>query len=422
MKTPIRLLPLLLLLAAAGAASAQTPELDIRANLDRAGANYYAYEFTRPALTPAPEGYKPFYISHYGRHGCRFLSHDSFKYPVGKLRLMEEKGLLNERGKKLLQQVEELYSMTEGHWGDLTPRGEQEHAAIAREMADRFPGVFDGEPRIRARSSYADRCLRSMDAFTTALSEWNPRAKIDKDGGKQYRYYLNDLGKEVAFPANDMVDSLKKAWLDIHAFLSPLVTDCDAAAKLLGRPDRFEWELGEICLITQCMPTSLDMVGFIPFDELMKLWRLKNILLWYRHGLSPDYGSRRVPAARNLALDFVHKADSVILAGDATAHYAADVRFGHDSALLAFMCYLGAAGFNKTLSVEETDIWHSYENIGMASNFQLVFFRDPAGRILVQGIYNSREITFPALGNGPFYPWKQFRDYLLSRENYPFTD
>ena len=29
------------------------------------------YRFDAPALTPAPKGYTPFYISHYGRHGSR---------------------------------------------------------------------------------------------------------------------------------------------------------------------------------------------------------------------------------------------------------------------------------------------------------------------------------------------------------------
>ena len=56
----------------------------------------------------------------------------------------------------------------------------------------------------------------------------------------------------------------------------------------------------------------------------------------------------------------------------------------------------------------------------MAANFQLVFYRDPVGRILVQGILNGRETCFPALGPGPFYPWAQFRNYVLGRETFPF--
>ena len=413
-KAILLLLSAIVVLAAAG----QTPESDLRADPNRAGANYHAYEFGDYPLTPAPEGFKPFYISHYGRHGSRYLTHDAFNYPVSKLRLMQEKGLLNEKGKELLRQAEKLFRMTEGHWGELTPRGEKEHAGIALEMAERFPEIFDGTPTIRARSSYVERCMRSMDSFTDALVRKNPRSVIDKDGGKQYRYYLNDLGKEVAFAANDMADSLKKAWLNPEAVLSPLVTDCKAALALMSKPHKFVSDLGEICLIAQCMPLSVDMTGFIPFEELYKFWKIRNFQMWYRHGISPDFGAKRVPLARNLALDFIHKADSVIRSGN----IAADVRFGHDSALLPLMCYLGAAGHDKMLSLEETDRWHSYSNLTMAANFQLVFYRDPVGRILVQGILNSRETTFPALGPGPFYPWAQFRNHVLERENYPFTE
>lgn len=400
------------------AAAAQTPEADIRADLNRAGANYHAYEFGDYPLTPAPEGYKPFYISHYGRHGSRYLTHDAFKYPVSKLKLMKKDGLLTEKGKELLRQAEKLYRMTEDHWGELTPLGAREHRGIALEMAERFPEIFDGTPTVRARSSYVDRCMRSMDSFTDALVARNPGTVIDKDGGKQYRYYLNDLGKEVAYPANAMADSLREVWLNPEAVLSDLVTDTRAALALMSKPCKFESQLGEVCMIAQCMPLAVDMTGYIPFEELFKLWKAKNFQMWYRHGISPLYGAARVPLARNLAMDFIQKADEALRSGDV----AADVRFGHDSALLPLLCYFGVAGHDRMLTMDETDRWHSYSDITMASNFQLVFYRDPAGRILVRGILNSRETTFPALGPGPFYPWTQFRDYVLQRENYPFTE
>ena len=38
-------------------------------------SNYVAYRGPHQLLTPAPEGKHPFYLSHYGRHGSRYLSH-----------------------------------------------------------------------------------------------------------------------------------------------------------------------------------------------------------------------------------------------------------------------------------------------------------------------------------------------------------
>ena len=43
---------------------------DMMKELYRTGAEYYMYPFDNPEMTPAPKGYKPFYISYLGRHGA----------------------------------------------------------------------------------------------------------------------------------------------------------------------------------------------------------------------------------------------------------------------------------------------------------------------------------------------------------------
>ena len=53
--------------------SAQNAREEIYANRQLAGSNYLAYPGPQKKLSPAPKGKKPFYISHYGRHGSRFL-------------------------------------------------------------------------------------------------------------------------------------------------------------------------------------------------------------------------------------------------------------------------------------------------------------------------------------------------------------
>jgi hypothetical protein len=55
-------------------ASAQSALSIIRDNPSFAASNYSIYPDTAlPRLTPAPEGKVPFYISHYGRHGSRYV-------------------------------------------------------------------------------------------------------------------------------------------------------------------------------------------------------------------------------------------------------------------------------------------------------------------------------------------------------------
>ena len=76
-----RLTLMMLLAAQMMTMAAQTAREEIEANKYLAGSNYLDYnrQMTTKALTPAPKGYTPFYMSHYGRHGSRWLiSKDSY--------------------------------------------------------------------------------------------------------------------------------------------------------------------------------------------------------------------------------------------------------------------------------------------------------------------------------------------------------
>ena len=44
----------------------------VMADIERAGGVHVLYPMDQPEPTAAPKGYKPFYVSHIGRHGARF--------------------------------------------------------------------------------------------------------------------------------------------------------------------------------------------------------------------------------------------------------------------------------------------------------------------------------------------------------------
>ena len=69
-----RLLTIMILATVTFASWAQTanPLDQLKANPKRAYGTDFPYSFDVPALTKAPKGYKPFYISHYSRHGSRY--------------------------------------------------------------------------------------------------------------------------------------------------------------------------------------------------------------------------------------------------------------------------------------------------------------------------------------------------------------
>ena len=53
-------------------ANAETMREAIAKNPNLAAGIYVAYSVTEQPFVAPPRGYKPFYISHYGRHGSRY--------------------------------------------------------------------------------------------------------------------------------------------------------------------------------------------------------------------------------------------------------------------------------------------------------------------------------------------------------------
>ena len=89
-------------LLSALAASAQTAKEEIYADVLKAGSNHMAYQVPTQPLTKAPKGYTPFYMSHYGRHGSRWLLNENdYLNVLRPLRRAKELGVLTPLGMEL---------------------------------------------------------------------------------------------------------------------------------------------------------------------------------------------------------------------------------------------------------------------------------------------------------------------------------
>ena len=118
----------------------------------------------------------PFYISHFGRHGSRFLLEETeYTEVLGLMEKAEAADALTPLGKDALQRLRRVYEEAEGHAGDLSPLGIRQHRGIAERMYGAYPEVFADGRTISARSSVILRCAMSMAAFGDRLKEHNPR-------------------------------------------------------------------------------------------------------------------------------------------------------------------------------------------------------------------------------------------------------
>lgn len=104
-------------------ADAQTAREQIAAVPERAGGIYHSYEYRPAAAAPVPDGYTPFYISHYGRHGSRWHASESvYAGPLKILRKAAEAGALTPLGRDVLGRVEIIAADADKRYGDLSPR------------------------------------------------------------------------------------------------------------------------------------------------------------------------------------------------------------------------------------------------------------------------------------------------------------
>ncbi len=104
-----RLTTLLLVVSMVLTITAQTAREEIKANKYLAGSNYLDYDrlFTPQKLTPTPKGYTPYYMSHYGRHGSRWLiAKDSYTSVVEPMQKAKQYGKLTAKGEEVLELLE----------------------------------------------------------------------------------------------------------------------------------------------------------------------------------------------------------------------------------------------------------------------------------------------------------------------------
>ena len=147
---------------AMGLCFAQSPIDAISQDPDKAAGSFYVYDYKdAPALTPSPEGYKPFYISHFGRHGARYCTSE-YDALHGWLTKAAEAGCLTEEGRALYSRFEKYYQKVRYCRGNLTGIGKDQHRSIGMHMYQRFPQVFDGPTHVEAVSTESPRVIMSM--------------------------------------------------------------------------------------------------------------------------------------------------------------------------------------------------------------------------------------------------------------------
>lgn len=358
----------------------------------RIGNNTNSYEYRPAAESPAPKGYKPVYVSHYGRHGSRSnWGSKNYDALIAQLTEAKEAGILTADGEVLLKGAKDVLAHYDGMDGRLTPLGVREHAQIAGRLCERVPAVFKGKRTVRCIASTVQRSIISMCGFTNELARRNPKLTITMDCGAKFQEYINAKGNDIGVDRDildRMIEERNSREEDTMYVLNLLFTDPVRGHEIVGDVHTLYNNIFATAQVTDDFEMEEDLFRFMPISASYKRWSYYNHLMYYHNANSAEHGRRHVPCAESLANDIITKADEALERGD----IAADLRFGHDYPILSLVSYLGIEGVGDVLSYDEVDYkWYCFWNVCMGSNLQIIFYRNKAGETLVKFLYQERE-------------------------------
>ena len=384
--------------------------------------NYLAYpDKNLPALTPAPDGYEPFFINHYGRHGSRWLiGEKKYAFPVEQLELAEQAGKLTARGTEVLAILRDLRASARGRDGELSDKGAEQHQGIARRMFENFPAVWQGTPVVRARSTTVIRCILSMQNEVDVLKSLNPDMQIYTDASKAEMFYMNysdPVVKPLREQAYHYFDEFKQRHVKPQHMLKKLFTDVKWAEKNI-KGQELMLNLFDVAgnMQSHHQWENVDLYDLFTLDDAYQVWRYNNVRWYIFSGETPLTQCRVDFIEANLLRSFIEDADRAIAHGGNSA----SLRFGHESVVLPLVCLMGINGADyQTTDLESLDrYWQSYKIFPMACNVQMVYYRPAwgSGDILVKVLLNEHEATLPvATDMAPYYRWKDVRDYYMDK-------
>ena len=426
MNTKIKYTLLLILAVSSCRLSVAQSVIDlIKQRPSYASCNYDVYPDSITAkLTPAPAGKKPFYISHYGRHGSRYISNRSgFDTPYFMMLHADSLDELTPTGQQVLRHMNNIMRNTEGRWGELTGYGKQQMQNIGRRMAERFPEVFHPGANVTCISTVVPRCIESMGSLAMEMLQVCPQLHITMQASKRTQWYMNYQDKKLR--KNFMTPEAQKA-LDAYTatrmgntrLMELIFKNPDIAEEFVNQED-FSYYLMKMGLfqLNTNFNRNTNLIGLFNTNDLYRMWQVDNAYWYLQHGACKLNGGNQPYTQRHLLKKMIADADSCIKLPDP----GAQLRFGHETVLLPLVCLIGVNGFDfstDNLDELESHGWWCSSVFPMASNLQFIFYRsNPKDKdVLVKVLLNEVEATLPISTDcAPYYHWSDFRQYCLNK-------
>lgn len=404
------------------AAWGQTSKQEIFDTPEKTGGVQYAYpvEDIKPQTTP-PKDYNPFYISHYSRHGSRYLvSDDDYKWILGVFEEAHAAKSLTPLGEDVYTRLQKVWEQVEGRGGDLSSVGVDQMRGIAQRMYNSYPDIFAGKTSISARSTLVVRCVLSMDAFSERLKELNPSLDITREASNKYMGYLCHDTKE-----SQEFKSSKGPWREeyrkfvnnhIHPgrIINTLFADDVYVLKRIN-PESTMQSLFRVASNMQNINSGISFYDLFEKQELFDLWQCSNYSLYTCGGNAASNNGLMMANAKPLLKNIIDSANEAIASKDKSA----TLRFGHDGNITPLASLLHLDGCYTSISdpADYYKAWSDFRVAPMAGNIQIIFYRHKkTDAVIVKFMLNENEILIPPVKSDilPYYKWKDIEAFYNS--------
>ena len=387
-------------------------------NIAKMAGSVYAYEAPTWKLTQAPKGFKPFYLTHFGRHGSRFMDNASnYDRPYNTLKEADDAGLLTDFGKDVLRRVGIIRAEAQDRAGDLTEKGKQQHRDIARRMVENYPELFTKDKTIVARSTTSHRVLVSEYSALMQIIRMRPGMKIDYNSSNYDEPYMYTEDKAVSShkrKANAAVQEFNRNHTHPERFLASIFTDPSAVK---GASSLYT-QLYDMASSVQGSDPGVDLYDIFTYDEWYDLFLMNN-MRWYSQCAFTPLTDNVVAYGHCVTLqNFLDNAQAAIDGNGVSAY----LRYGHEVTLMSFfsLLCLNQSGYSTDNLEEVAEHWTAYNNAHMGGNVQWIFFRNKKGEVIVRFLLNEEEATLPdevPFYNDmkPFYRWEDVKQFYQAK-------
>ena len=389
-----------------------------------AGIIYSVPTGKQQADTPAPDGKKPFYISHFGSCAAYYLeSRKDYEVPINVFVKADSMNMLTPLGKDVLRRLRLIEQDAAHRTGEITVNGARQMRQLAQEMVDRFPDIFVDGSYIDARSIVRNHSIMSMQEFMNQIARHKANMELVMKSSHSNDQWMHVEDKELeADRFNAETETSYQAYIKANSNNKRLWE------SLFGSIDYVKEHIDTTKLNDQLFTLAggiqnTPLEGVITLydiytpEEIIQHWRLHNAKNYISYGGFELNGGNQPFAQRAPLWNLLHQGDSIKKLDYPVVH----LRYSSRGMVMELICLMELNGYGlKTpdLNQLEKQGWANYRIAPFGSSVQVVYYRKDKtdDNILIKVLLNGQEARLPIKTDcAPYYHWEDVKRYYLRK-------